>query len=109
MKFLCNEECSKGDGHQKFSPSVYRWGLRRIEVGIHFVQRKLRAAITNLGIQSAQIETITGETPAIDGEAATVLEQPSAASLEVAELDDPADEAVDDAGEEANGDAEDET
>ncbi|GAC1300986.1 MAG: DNA gyrase subunit A [Vulcanimicrobiaceae bacterium] len=49
-------------------------------------------AITNLGIQSAQIETITGEAPAIDGEAATVLEQPSAASLEVDELDDPVDE-----------------
>jgi len=52
-------------------------------------------AITNLGIQAAQIETITGETPAIDGDVATVLEQPSAASLEVADLDDP----VDDAGE----------
>ena len=49
-------------------------------------------AITNLGIQSEAIEDITGEAPAIDGEAATVLEQPSAASLEVADLEDPIDE-----------------
>jgi DNA gyrase subunit A len=55
-------------------------------------------AITNLGIQSAQIETITGEAPAIDGEVATVLEQPSAASLEVAELDDPVDDPADESG-----------